>query len=162
MSCISRSIPTLSSSRLTSAQGYISESQCNLILQHHDSSVFQRSYLSRYITADTQAAYRDLKPQTALMRVASGMSRTIDTRRPRNLTLAHQARVDCHPEVKLLRRAKTKLKQFIRDTYGTVISMKGTPIHDRYKMPVTIIARTDEDTRRLSLKMLRKNSRSNP
>lgn len=67
------------------------------------------------------------------MRVASGMSWTIDTRRPRNLTEAHQAQIDCHPEVKLLCRAKTKLKQFIRETYGTVIRMKGTPIHDRYK-----------------------------
>lgn len=113
--------------------GYISESQRNLILQHHDSRVFQRSYLSRYITADTQAAYRDLKPQTALMRAASGMSRTIDRRRPRRLTAAHQALIDRHSEVKLLRRTKVKLKQFIRGTYGTIISMKGTPIHDQYK-----------------------------
>ena len=53
---------------------------------------------------NTQAAYRGLKPQTALMRAASGMSRTIDPRRPRKLNLAQQAEVDRHPEVRLLRR----------------------------------------------------------
>lgn len=46
---------------------------------------------------DTQAAYRGLKPQTALMRAASGMSRTIDRRRPRKLNLAQQAEVKRHP-----------------------------------------------------------------
>lgn len=53
---------------------------------------------------DTQAAYRGLKPQSALMRAASGMSRTIDPRRPRKLSLTQKAEVDRHPEVRLLRR----------------------------------------------------------
>ena len=53
---------------------------------------------------DTQAAYRGLKPQTALMRAASGMSHTIDLRQPRKLNLAQQAEVDRHPEARLLRR----------------------------------------------------------
>lgn len=67
------------------------------------------------------------------MRAASEMSRTIDRRRPRRLTVAHQALINRHPEVKLLHRTKIKLKQFIRGTYGTITSMKGTPIYDQYK-----------------------------
>ena len=74
---------------------------------------------------DTQAAYRGLKPQTALMRAAGGMSRTIDPRRPRRLTPAQQAEVDCHPEVRLLRR--------IRDQKRSVAGRKGTPSYDQYQ-----------------------------
>ncbi|MCJ1453919.1 hypothetical protein MMC28_004268 [Mycoblastus sanguinarius] len=77
--------------------GEITDTQRNIILQHHSSSVFQKNYASRYMP-DTQAAYRGLKPQTALMRVASGMSRTIDSRRLKRLNLAQQAEVDRHPE----------------------------------------------------------------
>lgn len=53
---------------------------------------------------DTQAAYPSLKPQTALMRAARGMSRTIDSRRPRKLTPAQQAEVGCLLEVEFLQR----------------------------------------------------------
>ncbi|KAK6419878.1 hypothetical protein LTR95_017003 [Oleoguttula sp. CCFEE 5521] len=56
----------------------ISDSQRNLILQHASSAVFQHNYLSRYITSDTQVIHRGLGAQTALMRAASGMSRSID------------------------------------------------------------------------------------
>ncbi|KAL9098146.1 MAG: hypothetical protein Q9163_006135, partial [Psora crenata] len=65
----------------------ITHAQRNIILQYYSSSIFQKSYASRYIP-DTQAAYRGLKPQTALMRAAGGISRTIDPQRPRRLNLA--------------------------------------------------------------------------
>jgi len=91
--------------------GFITESQRNLILQHHNFSVFQKNYASSYMP-DTHAAYRDLKPRTALMRAASGMSRTIDRRRPRRLTAAQQAEVNRHPEVRLLRRRLQSQKQW--------------------------------------------------
>ncbi|KAL8626093.1 hypothetical protein Q9189_008226 [Teloschistes chrysophthalmus] len=81
----------------------ITDAQRNIILQYHNSSVFQKNYASRYML-DTQAAYRGQRPQTALMRAASGMSRTIDPRRPRKLNLAQQTEVNRHPEVRLLRR----------------------------------------------------------
>jgi hypothetical protein len=70
---------------LTALLGLISDVQRNLILQHANSGVFQHNYLSRYITQDTQAIYRGLAPQTAVIRAASGMARTIDQRRPRAL-----------------------------------------------------------------------------
>lgn len=41
------------------------------VLQHHNSSVFRKNYASRYMP-DTQAAYRGLEPQTALMRAPVG------------------------------------------------------------------------------------------
>ena len=112
---------------------FISESQRNLILQHHNSTVFLKSYLSRYITSDTGAAYRGLKPQTALMRLASGMSRKIDRRRPRKLNDAQKAQVDRHPEVRLLCRRQKKMFQFIKDNYGPIASMKGTSVYNKYQ-----------------------------
>jgi len=82
---------------------------------------------------DTQAAYRSLKPQTALMRAASGMSRTIDARRPRKLNLAQQAELDRHPEVRLLRRRlKSQLKIF-QDQKRSITSMRGTPLYKDYR-----------------------------
>ena len=82
---------------------------------------------------DTQAAYRDLKPQTALMRAASGMSRTIDPRRPRKLNLAQQAEVTRYPDVRLLRRRLKSLLQKFRDQKRSIASTKGTLIYDHYR-----------------------------
>ena len=82
---------------------------------------------------DTQAAYRGLKPQTALMRAASGMSRTIDPRRPRKLSLAQQAEVDRYPDVRLLRRRLKSLLQTFRDQKRSIASAKGALLYDRYR-----------------------------
>ena len=112
--------------------GEITDAQWNIILQHHSSSVFQKNYASRYMP-DTQAAYRGLKPQTALMRVASGMSRTIDPRRPRKLTLAQQAEVDRHPDVRLLSRRLKLIRQTLRDQRRSINSAKGTPLYKDYR-----------------------------
>jgi hypothetical protein len=87
---------------LTALLGLISDVQRNLILQHANSGVFQHNYLSRYITQDTQAIYRGIAPQTAVIRAASGMARSIDQRRPRELNDQQLAEVGRHPEVKLL------------------------------------------------------------
>lgn len=74
------------------------------------------------------------KPSAAVgPRLASGMSRTIDRRRPRKLDDAQKAEVDRHPEVRLLRRRQKKLFEFIRDKHGSIASMKGTPVYDRYQ-----------------------------
>ncbi|KAL8809508.1 MAG: hypothetical protein Q9223_007917, partial [Gallowayella weberi] len=110
----------------------IIDAQRNIILQYHSSSVFQKNYASRYMP-DTQAAYRGLKPQTALMRAASGMSRTIDPRRPRKLNLAQQAEVDCHPEVRLLHRRLKSLLQIFQKQKRSIASTKGTLLYHRYR-----------------------------
>ncbi|MCJ1473139.1 hypothetical protein MMC13_001790 [Lambiella insularis] len=110
---------------------FISESQRNLILQHHSSTVFQRNYASRYMP-DTHAAYRGLEPQVAVMRAASGMSRTIDRRRPKQLTESQRAEVDRHPEIKLLFRTRTNLRALVRDR-GGIKKVTGTALHANYE-----------------------------
>ncbi|KAL9583968.1 MAG: hypothetical protein Q9203_004864 [Teloschistes exilis] len=109
----------------------ITDAQWNIILQHHNSSVFQ-NYASRYMP-DTQAAIGGLRPQTALIRAVSGMSRTIDPRRPRKLNLAQQAEVDRHPEVRLLHRRLKSLLQTFRDQKRSIVSMKGTLLYSHYR-----------------------------
>ena len=81
----------------------------------------------------TQAAYRGLKPQTNLMRAASGMSRTIDPRRPRRLNVAQQAEVDRHPEVRLLRRRLKLLLQTFQEQKRSIARTKGSPLYDHYR-----------------------------
>ncbi|KAL9594076.1 MAG: hypothetical protein Q9179_005568 [Wetmoreana sp. 5 TL-2023] len=116
-----------------------SNAQRNIILQHHSSSVFQKNYASRYMP-DTQAAYRGLKPQTALMRAASGMSRTIDPRRPRKLNIAQQAEVDRHPEVRLFRRKLKSLLQTFQNQKRSIASMKGPSYTIIIDKPIKLIA----------------------
>ena len=113
--------------------GLISDSQRNLILQHASSAVFQHNYLSRYITQDTHAIYRGLDPQTAVMRAASGMTRSIDPRRPRHLSASQLAEVNRHPEVRLLRRMRTRFAKRIRAKYGTISRTKGMKIYEQYQ-----------------------------
>ena len=64
------------------------------------------------------------------MRAASGMSRTIDPRRPTELSVGQQAQVKRHPEVKLLRRHRHSLKGTIRDKYGATTRVRGTAIYN--------------------------------
>ena len=95
--------------------------------------MFQHNYLSRYITQDTQAIYRGLAPQMAVMRAASGMTRSIDQRRSRSLDDSQLAQVSRHPEVKLLRRSQQSLKKRIRARYGAISHTEGTEIHRLYQ-----------------------------
>lgn len=81
-------------------------------MQHSKSDVFQRHYLPRYISADTQAAYRGMAPQSAVMRAVSGMRRSIDPRRPRKLTAEQSAGIKRHPRVVELYDRKSEI---IRD-----------------------------------------------
>lgn len=104
-----------------------------MILQHANSRVFERNYLPRYITQDTQAAYRGLEPQVELTRLASGMKRTIDTRQPMRLTLKQLAAVDQHPEVRLLFRTKNALKKRIRAEFGSVTQATKAMVYDTYR-----------------------------
>ncbi len=82
---------------------------------------------------DTQIVYRDLKSQIALMRAASEMSRTIDSRRSRKLNLAQQAKVDRHSKVRLLRRRLKFLLQTFQDQKRSIVVAKGTPLYDQYR-----------------------------
>ncbi|KAK5690953.1 hypothetical protein LTR17_025809 [Elasticomyces elasticus] len=86
------------------SSAYISDAQRNLVMGHAISSVFECNYLSRYVTQDTQAVYRGLDPQTAVIRLASGMMRSIDVRQPTNLSAKQREEVDQQLELRLLQR----------------------------------------------------------
>ena len=130
-------------------KSFISESQRNLILQHHNLTVFLKSYLSRYITSDTKATRRGLEPQTVLMQIASGISRTIDSQRPRTLNDAQRAEVDQHPEVRLLHRRQKTLFKFIKDQHKSIASIKGRPCMMTINKRITSIATRSDGMEKL-------------
>ena len=66
------------------------------------------------------------------MRAASGMSRSIDSRRPRCLSDRQLAEVKRHPEVKLYFRTRNALAKQIRARHGTISRTKGTGINELY------------------------------
>ncbi|KAK3669751.1 hypothetical protein LTR78_010379 [Recurvomyces mirabilis] len=130
------------------SSSHISDPQRNLILQHSSSAVFQHNYLSRYITQDTQAAYRGLEPQTALIRAASGMSRSIDPQRPRSMTDDQLANVIRHPEVILARRIRDRWAKHARAQYTTIARSKGTSAHEAYQHAQRAYMRAKRDARK--------------
>ena len=66
------------------------------------------------------------------MRAASGMSRTIDRRRPKQLTDSQRAGVDHHPEIKLVFKTRTNLRALIRDR-GGIEKVTSTALHAKYE-----------------------------
>ena len=58
----------------------------NLAMNHVNSAIFQRNYLSRMIRYDIQATYRSTNSKIELIRVAERISRLINSRRPKKLT----------------------------------------------------------------------------
>ena len=117
---------------LTGVIDEITDPQRNITLQNRNSSIFQKHYASRYMP-DTLIAYRGLKPQSALIRAVSEMSRTIDSRRARKLSLAQKAEVDRHPEMRLLHRRLKLLLQAFSDQKPYIASMKETPLYHHYR-----------------------------
>jgi hypothetical protein len=85
----------------------------NLMMGHASITTFLRHYLSRRITVDTQAVVRSIQPQTALMRAACTMSRSIDHRRPRRLTPEQSASVNNDPSIRSLLNQREQLKRTI-------------------------------------------------
>jgi hypothetical protein len=93
--------------------GNVSEAMQNLIMGHASITTFLKHYLSRRITVDTQAVVRGIQPQAALMRAACTMSRSIDRRRPRQLTQEQSASVDDDPSVRYLLNQREQLKRTV-------------------------------------------------
>jgi len=111
----------------------ISEAQRNLCMGHApNSTVFQRNYLSRHITISTHDAFRNLPQQTELIRAATGMSRTIDKRRPRFLSPTQVDQARRHPKVQALLRLRECYKQRIKSRGGTIKGHRGTRLFEQY------------------------------
>ncbi|KAI9889389.1 MAG: hypothetical protein M1814_005325 [Vezdaea aestivalis] len=90
--------------------GNVSDALRNLMMQHADTRTFLKYYLSRRITADTQAIVRGLAPQDDLIRAACRMSRWIDRRRPWKLTAEQSLSVNEDPRICRLLECRAKLK----------------------------------------------------
>jgi hypothetical protein len=123
--------------------------QSNLIVQHASSAVFQRNYLSHYVTQDT---HRGFEPQTAIIRVASGMSRSIDPQRPRSLSERQLAAVDRRPEVVLARRRRNGLARRGRAQFTTISRARGTAAYNVSREAHQTFLRTKKEMRKTVLK----------
>jgi len=85
----------------------------NLMMGHASTATFLKHYLSRHIIIDTQGVVRGIQPQTALMRAACTMSRSIDRRRPRRLTQEQSASVDDDASIRSLLERREELKRTV-------------------------------------------------
>ncbi|KAK4908236.1 hypothetical protein LTR49_022836 [Elasticomyces elasticus] len=110
------------------SNAHISDAQRNLVMGHATSGVFERNYLSRYVTQDTQSVYRGLDPQTAVIRLASGMMRSIDVRQPTTLSAKQRDEVDQELELRLLQRTCRSLAAQIRAAHGSIKKANGTKL----------------------------------
>ena len=104
-----------------------------LAMDHMNSAIFQRNYLSRMIRYDIQAAYRGTDPRTDLIQAASRMSRLMDPRRPKKLTDKQKEEIKREPAIQELRSQSEKLYCEIRDKFTFIYRAKGQPMHDQYQ-----------------------------
>ena len=102
-------------------------------MDHTNSAIFQRNYLSRMIRYDTQASYRGTAPRTALIQAANRMSRRIDPRRPKELTEAQSASIRQEEEIQELRGRRDELFQRIRHQFTFVYRAEGQVIYAQYE-----------------------------
>lgn len=98
----------------------------NLMMGHASIRTFEKHYLSRRITVDTQAVVRGIQPQAAIIRAACTMSRSIDSRRPRRLTPEQSASVNDHPSIRALLDQRERLKRSLttKDPKYTALTSK--------------------------------------
>ncbi|KAJ5819391.1 hypothetical protein N7474_004982 [Penicillium riverlandense] len=89
----------------------VSEAQQNLIMKHANIQTFLNHYLPRHIDTDMQNVMNGRASNKNLMRAITRMSRWIDKRRPRHLTLEQRASLRVHPEyMEATRRMKEHAK----------------------------------------------------
>ncbi|KKA16204.1 C2H2 finger domain protein [Rasamsonia emersonii CBS 393.64] len=91
--------------------GSVSDALRNLIMHHADTRTFLKYYLHRRIDKDLAAIIRGLDPQEDMMRAACRMSRTIDPKRPQELTTAQSSSVNQQPEIQDLIQWRGELRR---------------------------------------------------
>lgn len=77
-------------------------------------------------------AYRGLDQQTALIRYATGISRTIDKRRPWALTPKQRKEIKSRPQVSRLATCRKAYKKWIDAEFGGAEAVAGTEIEREY------------------------------
>ena len=102
-------------------------------MDHSGSEIFYRNYLSRMIRYDTMASFLGKEARTDWILHAHSMSRSLDTRRPKELTPEQRAAILKEPEIQKLARRKAKRSRRISDLYRSIRYARGTRIHDKYQ-----------------------------
>ena len=114
----------------------------NLVLDHANSMIFQRNYLSRIIRYNTQAAYRGTASRGDLIHVSHRMSRTIDPRRPRGPLLQQLQHLRQDAGIRELRERQQDLYHHIRRKFDFIYWAESQPIYDEYQQVKRDIDRT--------------------
>lgn len=125
-------------------------------MDHTNSAIFQRNYLSRMIRYDTQAAYGGTAPRTELIQAANRMSRRIDPRRPKELTEAQSASIRQEDEIQELRGRRDELFQRIRHQFTFIYRAEGHAIYDQYEEAKRAVDRKIKTRERELLKQIHK------
>lgn len=102
-------------------------------MDHTNSAIFHRNYLSRMIRYDIQAAYRGTTPQRDWIRVANRMSQLMDLRRPKKLSDKQKGVIRSEPEIRQLRFKKNNLFGQIRERYTFVYKAKKDLVYKEYQ-----------------------------
>lgn len=71
------------------------------------------------------------------MRTATGMTRTIDTRRPQHLTDQQLAEIENHEETQRLVSQRKALMKRIKEKHGTLANAEGTSLHAQHTEAVS-------------------------
>ena len=125
-------------------------------MDHTNSAIFQRNYLSRMIRYDIQAAYGGTAPRTELIQAANRMSRRIDPRRPKELTEAQSASIRQKEEIQELRVRRDELFQRIRHQFTFIYRAEGQAIYDQYKKAKRAVDRKIKARERELIKQIQK------
>ncbi|OJD20357.1 hypothetical protein ACJ73_08309 [Blastomyces percursus] len=91
--------------------GHISEAVRSLIFQHSDPRTFIKYYLHRKVTKDIRSIVQGLDPQEHIMNAALRMLRSVDPRRPQELTTAQSRSVNRQPHIQELIRKRDMLSR---------------------------------------------------
>ncbi|KAH8744320.1 C2H2 finger domain protein [Diaporthe sp. PMI_573] len=102
----------------------VSDATRNLMLDHANSTPFQRHYLGRQIVGDPYAIIRGLKPQDALVQASCSIGHYISKRRPVDLTADQAASINLHPTIKQLARHIEELRQRRKRSRGAMDEYK--------------------------------------
>ncbi|KAL1873654.1 hypothetical protein Plec18167_006171 [Paecilomyces lecythidis] len=84
--------------KVLNESGVVSEAQQNLIMKHSNIRTFLDHYLPRHVDTDMQNIMNGRESNRGLMRAITRMSRWIDKRRPRLLSVEQRASLRQHPE----------------------------------------------------------------
>ena len=105
----------------------------NLVLDHANSMIFQRNYLSRMIRYDTQAAYQGTTSRADLIVASHRISRMIDPRRPHGPSPQQLQHLRQDARIQELRERQLYLYRQIRDKFYYIYRAESQPIYDEYQ-----------------------------